>query len=241
VRLTLVRHATLLVEIAGRRVLVDPMLGDVGAHPPIENTPSPRPNPLVPLPPVELEPLDALLVTHLHNDHWDAAARERLARDLPLFTQAESMEELRRQGFDDVRPVEDEAGWDGIEIARTGGRHGHGAVADALAPVSGFVLRAPGEPSLYIAGDTVWCDEVEAALASHEPDVAVVNAGAARFLDSEPITMDSTDVRRVVERCPRTTVAVHLEAINHCLETRAELGAAVPEVVIPADGETLAL
>jgi L-ascorbate metabolism protein UlaG (beta-lactamase superfamily) len=240
VRLTLVRHATLLLELAGRRILVDPMLGDAGAYPPIENTPSPRRNPLVPLPPVALEPLDALLVTHLHNDHWDAAARERLPRGLPLFTQPESAAELAGQGFDDVRAVADEAEWDGVRVARTGGRHGHGAVADALAPVSGFVLRAPSEPTVYLAGDTVWCEDVDAALKAHQPDVTVVNAGAARFLDSEPITMDGADVRRVAERCPRV-VAVHLEAVNHCLETRAELRAAVPEAVIPADGETLSL
>jgi L-ascorbate metabolism protein UlaG (beta-lactamase superfamily) len=238
VRLTLVRHATLLLELAGRRVLVDPMLGDAGAYPPIENTPNPAPNPLVPLPPVALEPLDAILVTHLHNDHWDAAARERLPKEAPVLTQPESAAAIREAGFGDVRPVDDELEWEGI--ARTGGRHGHGAVADALAPVSGFVLAAPREPVLYLAGDTVWCGEVEDALERHRPEVAVVNAGAARFLDSAPITMDSGDVARVAERVPRV-VAVHLEAINHCLETRAELRAAVPAALVPADGETLDL
>lgn len=238
--LTLVRHATLLLELGGRRLLVDPMLGDAGAYPPIENTPNPVRNPLVPLPSLRLEPLDALLVTHLHNDHWDAAARERLPRDLPVFTQPESAEAIREAGFADVRPVEDKLDWQGLRLARTGGRHGRGAVADALGPVSGFALFASGEPSLYVAGDTVWCAEVEAALARHPPEVAVVNAGAARFVDSEPITMDAADVARVAERVPRV-VAVHLEAINHCLETRAELRAAAPGVLVPGDGETLAL
>ncbi|HET7567597.1 MAG TPA: MBL fold metallo-hydrolase [Gaiellaceae bacterium] len=237
-RLTLVRHATLVLELAGRRVLVDPMLGDAGVYPPIENTPNPVRNPLVPLPPVALEPLDAILVTHLHNDHWDAAARERLPKEAPVLTQPESAGAIREAGFGDVRPVDDELEWEGVRIARTGGRHGHGAVADALGPVSGFVLAAPGEPVLYLAGDTVWCGEVEDALERHSPEVAVVNAGAARFLDSEPITMDSGDVARVAERVPRV-VAVHLEAINHCLETRAELRAAVPAALVPADGETL--
>ncbi len=74
----------------------------------------------------------------------------------------------------------------------------------------------------------------------HRPDVAVVNAGVARFLDSGPIVTDAEDVRRVVERVPRV-VAVHLEALNHCPLTRAELRAAVPEALVPADGETLEL
>jgi L-ascorbate metabolism protein UlaG (beta-lactamase superfamily) len=238
VRLTLVRHATLLVELGGMRLLVDPMLGDAGAYPPIENSPRPRPNPLVPLPPVELEPLDAVLVTHHHNDHWDAAAAARLRKELPLVTQPATAERLAADGFADVRVARDELALDRVRVARTGGRHGHGAVADALGPVSGFVLRATGEPTLYVAGDTVWCDEVAEAIERHRPDVAVVNAGAAQFLDSEPITMDAADVARVAGRVP-TVVAVHMEAVNHCLLSRAELRAAVPGATCPGDGETL--
>ena len=49
-RITLVRNATLLVELAGRRVLVEPMLDDAGARPQVEDSPNPRRNPLVPLP-----------------------------------------------------------------------------------------------------------------------------------------------------------------------------------------------
>lgn len=237
-RLTLVRHATLIVELGGRRLLVDPMLGAAGAYPPIASSPRPRPNPLVELPPLELEPLDGVLVTHLHNDHWDPAAAAALPKALPVLTQPESVERLREDGFADVRAVGDELELDGVAIVRTGGRHGHGAVAEAMGPVSGFVLRAAGEPSLYLAGDTVWCDEVEAAIERHRPDIAVVNAGAAQFLDSEPITMDAADVARVAERVP-TVVAVHMDAVNHCLLSRAELRAAVPGALCPGDGETL--
>jgi L-ascorbate metabolism protein UlaG (beta-lactamase superfamily) len=49
-RLRLIRHATLLVEYAEHTLLFDPMLDDVGVRPPIQNSPNPRNNPLVPLP-----------------------------------------------------------------------------------------------------------------------------------------------------------------------------------------------
>ncbi|HEU6445322.1 MAG TPA: hypothetical protein VFL61_09720 [Gaiellaceae bacterium] len=52
--------------------------------------------------------------------------------------------------------------------------------------------------------------------------------------------MTVDEVREVVVRVP-TVVVVHLEAINHCLETRAEVRAAVPEAFVPEDGETLEL
>jgi hypothetical protein len=70
--------------------------------------------------------------------------------------------------------------------------------------------------------------------------VAVVNSGAARFVDSAPISMTAADVREVASRVP-VTVAVHLEAMNHCPLTRAELRAAVPDALVPDDGETLEL
>jgi L-ascorbate metabolism protein UlaG (beta-lactamase superfamily) len=123
-----------------------------------------------------------------------------------------------------VRPVDATGELHGITVARTGGRHGTGEIAERLAPVSGFVLSVPGEPSLYVAGDTVWCDEVAAALDEHRPDVAVLNAGGARFTEGDPITMTADDVEAVAAHAPGTRlVAVHLEAINHCLETRSDL------------------
>jgi L-ascorbate metabolism protein UlaG (beta-lactamase superfamily) len=238
VRLTLVRHATLLVELEDRRILVEPMLDPVGARPPVEDSPSPRPNPLVPLPvPAEeiVAGLDAVVVTHLHQDHFDETGARLLPRDVPVFCQPQDAQRLRSVGLD-ARPVEDELVWDGLRIARTGGRHGTDeATVRELAPVSGFVLDG-----LYIAGDTVWCAEVEEALERHRPRVAVVNGSGARFVRGGPLVMTAPQIREVVERVS-TVVVVHLEAIDHCLETRAEIRAAVPEALVPEDGETLEL
>jgi len=242
VRLTLVRNATLLLELGGRRLLVDPGLDDAGARPPVESTPNQRRNPLVPLPiPAEelVGGLDAVVVTHLHRDHFDATAERLLPRDVPVFCQPPDEERLRGLGLD-ARQVADELDWDGVTLARTEGRHGTGELAEALAPVSGFVLRAEDEPTLYVAGDTIWCDEVAAAIERHRPDVAVVNASGARFLEGDPIVMTTDDVAEVAARVP-TVVAVHLEAINHCLETRADVRARVPAALVPEDGETLEL
>jgi L-ascorbate metabolism protein UlaG (beta-lactamase superfamily) len=248
-RLRLVRHATLTVEYHGDVFLVDPMLDDMGARPTIQNSPNPRSNPLVPLPvPAQdvVKGVEVVLVTHTHSDHWDGTAASLLAKELPLFGQSEDEEKFRGQGFKDVRPIGRSVAWNHVEIIRTGGQHGRGAIGQAMAPVSGFVLRAAGEAVLYIAGDTIWCREVEDALNEHEPAVVVVNAGAAQFLDGGPITMTADDVIAVCQAAPRArVVAVHMEAINHCLLTRADLAfqleAARVQAVIPGDGEWVEL
>src|SRR3954453_16094150 len=93
-----------------------------------------------------------------------------------------------------------------------------------MAPPSGSLLRAAAEPAVYVAGDTIWCEEVRATLDEHRPDVVVVNAGGARFTEGDPIVMTAEDVVAVARHAPEAqVVAVHLDAINHCLESRAML------------------
>ena len=236
-QLTLVRNATLLLEVGGKRLLVDPMLDDAGSRPAIEGTRNPVPNPTVGLPfPAEdvVRDLDAVLITHRHRDHLDTRGEELLPRDAPVFCQPEDEAALRELGVD-VHPVDDALDWDGIRMTRTPGRHGSGEMARLLAPVSGFVLD-----DVYIAGDTVWYEEVEETIERHRPRVAIVNAGGAEFAEGGLIIMGIDDVREVVARVP-TVVAVHMEALNHCHLTRGELRAAVPDVLVPEDGEMLGL
>jgi L-ascorbate metabolism protein UlaG (beta-lactamase superfamily) len=237
VRLTLVRNATLIVELDGKRLLVDPMLDDTGARPPIENTRNQVRNPTVPLPfPAEevVQGVDGVLVTHRHRDHLDARAEELLPRDVPVFCQPEDEEALRELGLD-ARPVTDELDWNGVRIARTPARHGTGRIAELLAPVSGFVLD-----HLYLTGDTVWYEGVAEAIQRHRPRVAVANAAGAEFLEGGLIVMGLDDLRELAARVP-TVVAVHLQALNHCFLTRDEIRCELPDVLVPEDGETLEL
>ncbi len=246
-RIRLVRHATLFIEYAGRTLLIDPMLDDVGARPPIQNSPNPKNNPLVPLPFAVgefLGAVEAVIVTHTHSDHWDAAAERLLPKPVPLFGQPEDEAKFQAAGFTAVRPIQKSLQWNEINIARTGGQHGTGEIAKKMAPVSGFVLRADDEPTLYIAGDTIWCSAVQDALDIHEPEVIVLNAGGAKFLEGNPITMSPLDVVTVCRKAPKVKlVAVHMDAINHCLVTREDLGFQLEaervreRVKIPVDGE----
>jgi L-ascorbate metabolism protein UlaG (beta-lactamase superfamily) len=243
-KLTLIRSATLRIEFAGRTILVDPQLDPAGAREAVPNTPNPRRSPLGDLPlPAEqvLEGVDTLLVTHLHRDHFDDTARELLDRDLPLFCQPPDTERLHADGFTDARPVHGDATLGDILIARTEGQHGTGEIGKQMAPVSGFVLVAPEEPTVYIAGDTILCDEVRAAVGEYRPDIIVVNASAAQFNEGGPIVMDNDDVATLSAEHPGATiVAVHFETVSHSTQTRADLRALnLPNVKVPDDGETV--
>ena len=244
-RLCLVRHATLKIEFCGHVFLVDPMLDDAGVRPAIQNSPNPRNNPLVALPVAPedvVQGMDMVLVTHTHSDHWDETAARLLSKDLALIGQPADEPRFRSQGFVNVQAIENAFTWKSVEIVRTGGQHGKGEIANAMAPVSGFVLQASGEPTVYIAGDTIWCEEVRETLERYRPAVIVVNAGAAQFLEGAPITMTAEDVIAVCQAAPGAqVVAVHMEAINHCLLTREDLAfqleAARVRAAIPGDGE----
>ncbi len=252
-KIRLLRHATLVVMLDDVHILVDPMLSPAQAMEPIANAGNQLRIPMVELPFSEIElrtllqRMDASLVTHTHRDHWDAAAQELLPKTLPILGQPEDELLIGRAGFTTVLPVWDQLEWRGISLQRTGGQHGSGELGRKMGPVSGFVLRGANFPTLYIAGDTIWCPEVEQALAQYAPEVIVLNAGEATYATGGgPITMSADDVIQVCRHAPQSRViAVHMETINHCRLTRAVLREQVSaaglseQVLIPADGETL--
>ena len=253
-----IRNATAKITYAETTFLIDPMLAKKGTYPGFANTyRSQLRNPLVELPMTVEEVIagvDAVIVTHTHLDHWDAAAQQLLPKDLPLFVQnAADAEIVRQQGFRDVRILADHAEFGGVKLSRTGGQHGTDPMfaspelAQFLGEAMGVVFQAPGHKTLYLAGDTIWRDEVDQALSEYGPEVIVLNAGYARLDGYEgAIIMGKDDVLRASQAVPdATVVAVHLDAVNHMGLSREELRRYVQEqgikdrVEIPEDGEQL--
>lgn len=193
-----------------------------------------------------IQQTDAVMLTHIHRDHWDAAAQAVIPKSKKIFCQPADTDKIKALGFTDVQPVEHTIRWQGIQFYRTGGQHGSGEIGKRMGTVSGFVITDQ-QQSMYIAGDTIWCDEVKQALDQYKPHYTVLNAGAAQFLTGGPITMTPEDVMEVQKHLPSTKIiAVHMDTINHCIVTRSDLKSALSakgfqKISIPEDGETISL
>ena len=249
-----IRNATIKVGYAGSTFLVDPMLAAKGAWPGFEGTVNSHlRNPLVdlPLPLAHVLKADAVIVTHTHMDHWDDAAKQAVPKNMPIFAQDErDAASIRKDGFTDVRVLGEDTEFNGTRLTKTGGQHGTDAMMAAglgkrLGSVSGVVFRRPGYQTTYIAGDTTWTREVESAITTFKPGVIILNTGYARIPGLEgSIIMGKEDLLRAARLAPGAhVVGIHMEAVNHATQTRAELreyaagNGIVDRVLVPEDGE----
>jgi L-ascorbate metabolism protein UlaG (beta-lactamase superfamily) len=194
--------------------------------------------------------VSAGLVTHCrrgHLDHLDRMGRELLAGgDLPVYCNARDEPYLRKRGLraEPVR-IEEKRDFLGGSVTAFNAVHGYGLLAKLMGPGAGYLIELPGEPTIYVSGDTVLTDEVRRVLVERRPDVAVMAAGAASFDVGRPILMPLAEQLEFARLAPGIVVANHLEAMNHCPETRAELRTALAaaglaeRVRIPADGEVM--
>lgn len=120
-KLTQIRNATLLLEYAGKKFLIDPMLADKEAWPGFAGNARPHlRNPMAELPlPIEaLLAVDAVIVTHTHMDPWDEAVQQLIPKTMMIYSQNEGDAALiRSQGFAHVRVLQDENPFvDGLTI-----------------------------------------------------------------------------------------------------------------------------
>jgi L-ascorbate metabolism protein UlaG (beta-lactamase superfamily) len=209
------------------------------------------------LQPDGLPPLDLILLSHLHGDHFDRVARRGLDRSVPLVTTEAAARRLKRYGFQTQglptweRSVTTK-GEETLTVESVPGIHARGLMRALLPPVMGSIVehRVAGEVRrrLYVSGDTLTGSHLDEIHRRHPGiDVAVVHLGGTRVL-FHTVTMDAeqgVDFLRRVQ--PARAVPVHYDdyrvfcsPLQDFLAELGRSGLPVP-VRAPARGETVDL
>ena len=152
----LIRNATIIVNYAGKRFLIDPVLAEKGSFRAFGTNLRPDiKNPIVelPVPIEELINVDAVIITHMHLDHFDPAAKEALPKEMKIFVQnEEDANELRDAAFQDIELLGENTLFNDINLTITPGQHGRGEVLDVIGHVCGVIFKHPEEKTLYEIG-----------------------------------------------------------------------------------------
>ena len=169
----------------------------------------------------ELPPLDLILLSHFHGDHFDQVAERELDKSLPIITTPEAAEVLRQRGFAALHSL---ATWADVSISKgdarlriiaTPGRHGPPVVSLALPEVMGSILEFQSGTSdccfrMYITGDTLLIDDLQEIPRRYpELDLALLHLGGTKVLGIM-VTMDAeqgVEVLRLVK--PKRAIPIH--------------------------------
>ena len=251
----LIRNATLKIQYAGKTILLDPMLGEKGTEmSALGVNLNPRVHLTMPVSEV-LKGVDFVLLTHAHIDHYDPAAKRLISKNMPWYVQPADYDSVAvKDHFRNTTVIKENVNVGGITIIRIAGNHGRGKLGEMMGASSGYVLKADGQPTLYVMGDCVWNEVTQKAVKEHQPEYIVVNSGGAILPPMSktdgPIIPNEAETMQIIDDCPANTrfIAVHMDAIDHCQTTRAILrnearhhGTDMSRLIIPEDGESITL
>ena len=218
---TFIGTATVLIRYGGLTILTDPNFLHKGDHVQLGYglTSERLTEPAMPI--EALPPVDLVILSHFHGDHFDQLVQEKLPRTIPVVTTPQSAVALENLGFAKRYPL---ATWDTLvvtkgqtvlRISAMPGRHGPPVLAGLLPSVMGSMLdfSGTGRPDyrMYISGDTlVYEDLKEIPQRFPDVDLALLHLGGTRILGVMKVTMDGADGVRMMQLvAPRHAIPIH--------------------------------
>jgi L-ascorbate metabolism protein UlaG (beta-lactamase superfamily) len=170
----------------------------------------------------DLPPLDAVVLSHLHGDHFDGVARDHLPKPTPIFTTPQAERKLRRWDFGATRGLptwetdEMVSGTERLRITAVPGRHGPGPVDRLLPDVMGSVIELLVDGvcrlRLYITGDTLYRPFLaDVPKRCGDIDAMIIHMGGTRLLGLM-LTMDDrqgVELSKVIR--PGLVIPVHYD------------------------------
>jgi L-ascorbate metabolism protein UlaG (beta-lactamase superfamily) len=250
-----IRNASIIVSFNNLKILVDPVLSDKDAEPPMPFS-NKNKNPLIQLPIDKskiVENISAVLLTHYHSDHFDVGAEMFLPKDILIFCQPYDYNKLKEKGFSNLQMIDSVFNWKGIRISRFLTSHHKGSTgALPFGESSSFCLQVERE-SLFITGDAILDDRLSNSLIETNPQVIVANTGECQFTDENPVldpnitmTLTRSELKEITTFLPNSKlIAIHMDAINHCSLGKNDLREYIENenlkkhIVIPNEGDII--
>jgi L-ascorbate metabolism protein UlaG (beta-lactamase superfamily) len=216
-------NATVLLELGGFTILTDPNFVHRGEEIPLGYglTTTRLTDPAIEID--DLPPLDLVVLSHWHADHFDRVAEERLSRALPIVTTPAAAEELRSRGFGQARGLDT---WETdyrtsqdaeLRITAMPGKHAPSALSVALPDVMGSLVELSDDRGtrafrLYITGDTIMYEGLREIPRRHpEIDLALIHLGGTRVM-GVTVTMDAAQGVELLETVrPAVGVPIHYD------------------------------
>ena len=219
--MTLIGGPTVLIHYLGLRLLTDPTFDRCGCvyernGVTLRKTADPA------LAAAELEPLDAVLLSHdQHADNLDDSGRALLGRVPRVLTTASGAARLGGTARG-LRPWESTTltapGGEQVRVTGTPCRHGPAGIEPISGDVTGFMLESVSgiAPTVYVTGDTVYYEGVAEVARRFSPEVIVAFAGAARPRGPFDVTMSANDLLDTAHAFPQALIVpVHSEGWAH--------------------------
>lgn len=215
VTVTFIGNATTLISGGGITLLTDPNFLHQGQHAYLGYglLSKRRHGPALDID--QLPALDAVVLSHMHGDHWDRVAQSRLDHALPVVTTPHAAKRLIRRGFGHALALQTwqhhtlTKGEVSVTVTALPGRHAPTPVDRFLPPVMGSMIEfsnGTARRRLYISGDTLLVDELrEIPVRFDAIDVGVLHLGGTRLPFGRhlpfglTVTMDGQQGADVVE------------------------------------------
>lgn len=244
--LVFIGTATVLLRLGGFTVLTDPNFLHRGEHAKLGYGLRSRRLTEPAMTVAQLPPLDLIVLSHHHGDHFDEVAARELRKDVPIVTTGHAAKKLTSQGF--TAPVALDT-WQSQVVARGDarlrvtampGKHGPQPLDVLLPPVMGSMLeltRGNEAPfRLYISGDTLLHDQLE-EIPRRYPDIdlALLHLGGTRIL-GVLLTMNADQGVRALKLIrPRTAVPIHYDDYTVFKEPLEEFERSVAAASLPTE------
>jgi L-ascorbate metabolism protein UlaG (beta-lactamase superfamily) len=249
-------NATTLIRFGGLTILTDPAFLHKGAHINLGHGIWARREVDPACQIADLPPIDLVVLSHYHGDHFDDVAARELDKELPIVSTRDAVDKLSALGFQRGCSLDT---WESLVVRKADAvlkitampaKHATDeAVNELLMPVNGHLLEFGRNGNhlyrLYITGDTMLVDSLEEIPRRYpEIDLGLIHTGGTTFLVTVVTMTGEQGVKAVEITKPHTAIPIHYNDFSVFLsglddfKKAAEASTTSTRFVYLAHGET---